>query len=344
MGLFLHKDGDVLKAKSWYKKAAEQGHKEAQNNYGVLQFEEGKTKEAKKWFEKSANQNYAAAQNNLGVLYHGARNFKQAQFLYQKAAEQENSDAQTNLAMMFLEQENNSEDAKKWLEKASQQGHPAAQNNLGFLLHKEGNLSEAKKMFHMSADQGFVLAQHNLGYTLHNEGKIEDAKKWFEKSATQGYAPNKNNTSDSYDIQKDTTQYISKIIFADTMGKINQRGSVSFYASGGGHFIIGSKINDTIVHFLLDTGATNVVLTEKDARKLGINFASLNYDTKVVTAKGVGYVSCFNLSAIKVGNIVIKNVKSCVMGPSLSRSLLGMSFLNKISKYEVSKGRITFWK
>ena len=343
LGLFLYKDGDVSKAKSWYEKSANQGHKEAQNNYGVLWFKEGKTVDAKKWFEKSENQNCAATANNLGIIYHGAGNLKKAQFLYQKAAKQEDSSAQTNLAIMLLEQDNNSKDAKKWFEKASKKGHPAAQNNLGFLLHEEGNVSEAKKLFYMSADQKFATAQHNLGCVLHNEGKTEDAKKWFKKSAAQGYVPPQNNSATgAYTVKKDTKQYISKIIVINEMGQINKKGSVSFYASGGGHFIIGSKIDNVTVHFLLDTGATNVVLAERDARKLGIDLNTLNYDTKVVTAKGIGRVSCFNLSSIKVGDIIVENVKSCVIGPSLSRSLLGMSFLNKITKYEVSKGRITF--
>ncbi|NRA73770.1 MAG: TIGR02281 family clan AA aspartic protease [Rickettsiales bacterium] len=339
LGLLLHRDGDVSKAKLWYGKSATQGHKEAQNNYGVLWFNEGKIKNAKKWFEKSANQNCAAAKNNLGVIYHDTGNLKKAQFLYQKAAKQEDSAAQTNLALMLLEQDNNSKDAKKLFEKASKKGHPSAQNNLGFLLYEEGNIPEAKKMFEMSADQELATAQHNLGCILHNEGKTEDAKKLFEKAASQGYSPSQNNT---YNVQKDTNHYISKIVVIDSMGQVNKKGSVSFYASGGGHFIIGSKINNVTIRFLLDTGATNVVLSKKDAKKLGIDLNNLNYNTKVATAKGIGYVSCFNLRSIKIGNIAVRNVKTCIIDHNLSRSLLGMSFLNKITRYEVSQGRITF--
>src|SRR5258707_140041 len=51
-----------------------------------------------------------------------------------------------------------------------------------------------------------------------------------------------------------------------------------------GHFWANATINDKAVRFLVDTGATVVVLTEADAQRLGIDKASLSYNRKVITA------------------------------------------------------------
>jgi hypothetical protein len=60
-------------ALKWYRKAAEQGHAEAQNNLALL-YTDGKGvaqdyKKALKWYRMAAEQGYARAQTNLGRLY-----------------------------------------------------------------------------------------------------------------------------------------------------------------------------------------------------------------------------------------------------------------------------------
>ena len=57
----------------WYRKAAEQGHADAQNNLGLCyQYGKGVAKdyaEAVKWYRKAAEQGHARAQCNLGYCY-----------------------------------------------------------------------------------------------------------------------------------------------------------------------------------------------------------------------------------------------------------------------------------
>ena len=64
---------DYAAAVQWYRKAAEQGHADAQNNLGAMYYQgEGVTQdyaEAVKWWRKAAEQGYAIAQNNLGTMY-----------------------------------------------------------------------------------------------------------------------------------------------------------------------------------------------------------------------------------------------------------------------------------
>ena len=111
-----------------------------------------------------------------------------------------------------------------------------------------------------------------------------------------------------------------------------------------GIFMIDAKVNGHPVHFLLDTGATKVTVGARDARNLGIDLDSLKYDIRVQTAKGINFVAYIQFDSIQIGNILIKNVDGYVAKEGLSGSLLGMSFLNRLSKYEVGKGSITLWE
>mgnify|MGYP002136838370 FL=1 len=96
-------------AVAWYRKAAEQGHANAQNNLGVMyangQGVSQNDKEAVTWYRKAAEQGNANAQKNLGVRYEDGRgtaqNYKEAVAWYRKAAEQANADAQNYLGGMY---------------------------------------------------------------------------------------------------------------------------------------------------------------------------------------------------------------------------------------------------
>ncbi|MDA9260795.1 sel1 repeat family protein, partial [Puniceicoccaceae bacterium] len=66
---------DDVEAAKWYRKAAEQGHVEAQYNLGYMyDFGYGGVPEddteAVKWYRKAAEQGYAQAQYNLGMAYY----------------------------------------------------------------------------------------------------------------------------------------------------------------------------------------------------------------------------------------------------------------------------------
>ena len=99
----------TLNAAFEQKKAAEQGHAEAQFNLGVC-YETGdgvakNSKEAVKWYRKAAEQGHANAQNNLGFCYGTGegvtKNSKEAVKWYRKAAEQGLAGAQSNLGVCY---------------------------------------------------------------------------------------------------------------------------------------------------------------------------------------------------------------------------------------------------
>lgn len=59
---------DLAKAQDWYRKAAEQGHFQAEDNYGRMLFQNGKRAEAAPWLEKSAARGDPRGQLILGTM------------------------------------------------------------------------------------------------------------------------------------------------------------------------------------------------------------------------------------------------------------------------------------
>jgi aspartyl protease family protein len=103
-----------------------------------------------------------------------------------------------------------------------------------------------------------------------------------------------------------------------------------------GHFWANASVNAHAVHFLVDTGATVVALTPEDAQRLGFNASTLTYDHKVATANGQTEAAAVTLAAVQVGQSTVHNVQALVLKQGLSTSLLGMSYLGRLSRIEAT--------
>lgn len=91
---------------------------------------------------------------------------------------------------------------------------------------------------------------------------------------------------------------------------------------------------------LVDTGASAVALTAEDARALNLDPAPSAYSIVVQTANGLGRAAPVRLPQIRVGSIVIYDVDAVVMPRgALSTTLLGMTFLKRLSSFQVADGR-----
>ncbi|MBR0551984.1 SPOR domain-containing protein [Stakelama marina] len=60
---------DLNTAEEWYRKAALQGHEQAEDNYGLALFQNGKHADALPWLEKSAARGEPRAEYVLGTMY-----------------------------------------------------------------------------------------------------------------------------------------------------------------------------------------------------------------------------------------------------------------------------------
>jgi len=119
-------------------------------------------------------------------------------------------------------------------------------------------------------------------------------------------------------------------------------GTVRLTANPLGHFNIVAEINGMPVDMMADTGATYVAITFKTALSLGLKPSELPFDRQTDTANGVTAVAPVTLDELRVGGIVVHNVEAVVTPPgTLSQNLLGMSFINRLSRFEMSGRRLT---
>jgi aspartyl protease family protein len=115
-----------------------------------------------------------------------------------------------------------------------------------------------------------------------------------------------------------------------TQGDVRDDGTIAFSAGPDGHFRIQALVNGSRVTFLVDTGATDVVLAPDDARRIGIDPASLSFTQFAETANGTVRGASVDLSSVVIGPIDIRDMPATVNGADMSDSLLGMAFLNRL--------------
>jgi aspartyl protease family protein len=99
-------------------------------------------------------------------------------------------------------------------------------------------------------------------------------------------------------------------------------------AESGGHFFSSGTINGKTVRFLVDTGATNVSMSQEDADRIGIDYKN-GPRGLTRTANGVIPVYGTNLTSVRVGDVVVYNVDATIVPGQMSHVLLGNSFLTR---------------
>ncbi len=127
-----------------------------------------------------------------------------------------------------------------------------------------------------------------------------------------------------------------------TQGMAHDDGSVSFPAGPDGHFYVQAKVNGNRVTFMVDTGASDIVLTPNDARRIGFDPASLEFDQLAQTANGT--VTRRRHPHRQFRGRPDRHEPTCpptVNGAEMSESLLGMEFLNRLSGWRVENGVLT---
>jgi aspartyl protease family protein len=102
-----------------------------------------------------------------------------------------------------------------------------------------------------------------------------------------------------------------------------------------GHFVVTAEVNGAPVNFLIDTGASDIVLSPADAERIGYDPARLSFTQRYYTANGVGRGAPVRLDSIAVGSITFDRMPASVNEAPMGESLLGMSFLRELSSYEV---------
>ena len=118
---------------------------------------------------------------------------------------------------------------------------------------------------------------------------------------------------------------------------------ISFRAGRTGHFLVEARVEGVPITFLVDTGASDVVLSREDARRLGRDPERLVYSRAYRTANGVVMGAPVTLDEVAIGPVVLERVRASVNDTPMEASLLGMSYLGRIGGYRVSGDRLTLY-
>lgn len=118
--------------------------------------------------------------------------------------------------------------------------------------------------------------------------------------------------------------------------RVGPGGLVTIIRRADGDFRIRAAVNGRTQAFVFDTGASAVVLTAESAAGLGLTPKDGEFTVRVSTANGIAYTAPILLDSIAVGDITERRVPAFVSRPgALTTNLLGMSFLSRLSSYEV---------
>ena len=107
-----------------------------------------------------------------------------------------------------------------------------------------------------------------------------------------------------------------------------------------GHYYLPMRVNGEPITFMVDTGASQIVLNSDDARRIGIDPDQLNYIGRASTANGVVRTAPVRLDSLELGPITDRNIGASVTEGDLDQPLLGMEYLQRFSNVQFSDGRL----
>ncbi len=111
-------------------------------------------------------------------------------------------------------------------------------------------------------------------------------------------------------------------------------------ADASGHFIVTAEVNGTPIKFVVDTGATDIMISADDAERAGFRPHQLNFTKKYRSANGIVRGAPVRLRSLRVGQIEMYDVEASVNEVDIGISLLGMGFLSRLEGYQVKKGKL----
>jgi aspartyl protease family protein len=108
-----------------------------------------------------------------------------------------------------------------------------------------------------------------------------------------------------------------------------------------GHFKVDARIEGRHLDFMVDTGASLVIIRESDAAQIGIRPMRSDYTATVSTANGKIKAAPLKIERIEIGGITVYDVPALVLpDEALWQNLLGMTFLSRLKRYEYANGRM----
>lgn len=131
---------------------------------------------------------------------------------------------------------------------------------------------------------------------------------------------------------------------AGSFARVNERGNVVLEKHRDGHFHATVVINGAPIDTLVDTGATLTVLTPQDATRAGFDIDRLQFSGQASTANGIVATAPIRLDRVALGPFEERNVRAAVNGGNLDKSLLGMEFLSRFGRLEITRDKLIITK
>jgi aspartyl protease family protein len=116
--------------------------------------------------------------------------------------------------------------------------------------------------------------------------------------------------------------------------------SLALSAAEDGAYHVMGLVNGTRVEFIIDTGASDIVLSPADAARVGIDAKGLDFSHVFETAHGVGHGASARVESLSIGPIALSDVTVSVNQSGMSTSLLGMAFLKRLDSFEIRQNRL----
>lgn len=118
-------------------------------------------------------------------------------------------------------------------------------------------------------------------------------------------------------------------------------GDVRLSRSGDSHFYADTRVDGTSIKMMVDSGASIIALTRRDAEAIGIDVDALPVAGMARTAGGEVPMRVVMLGSVQVGGIEVRDVQAAVIDTDMGVSLLGQSFLSKLDAVNVEGDMMT---
>jgi len=113
-----------------------------------------------------------------------------------------------------------------------------------------------------------------------------------------------------------------------------------YRADARGHVVLTATVNGAPIKFLVDTGATLVTLSLKDAAAAGLRRDELVFDRTVQTGNGAVKAAVAQIREMRIERFEMKDIQVAVI-ENLQQSVLGMSFLRRLKAFEMRDGELS---
>ena len=120
----------------------------------------------------------------------------------------------------------------------------------------------------------------------------------------------------------------------------NGKDQIRIVRENDGHYYLDAQVNGVAITFVVDTGASNIVLSQSAAKAAGIAVGELNYFGRAQTANGEVRIAPIRIETLVVEDVTDKNLRAVVNEGELDTSLLGMDYLNRFSRIEIENGSL----